>query len=214
MVFLGLFSNNPERLERSTASFGVLHFCFALIGLQKLMDREFSCPCSPGFNMTLISFIFLGPVFLALAVMIFIQRPCRRSSSHCAGLFLLCLIPPSLWVFLLLFEGEYVACGMVHWEGDYILDEELQIKWCKPTGLKDAGVNATDLRELTEKLIFYSRFSALVLLVSLSVVVIAAVSCWDCRTRCLEHQEKQDKLKQLSELSVVYGSEVELQRSV
>ncbi|KAK7126702.1 hypothetical protein R3I94_018025 [Phoxinus phoxinus] len=102
---------------------------------------------------------------------------------------------------------------MVHWEGDYILDEELQIKWCKPTGLKDTRVNATDLRELTEKLIFYSRFSGLVLLASLSVVVMAAVSCWDCRTRYLEHQEKQDKLKQ-SELSVVYGSEVELQRSV
>ncbi|CAM4657533.1 unnamed protein product [Leuciscus chuanchicus] len=166
------------------------------------MDREFSCPCSPGFNMILISIIFLAPALLALAVMMFIQRPCRQSSSHCAGLFLLCLIPSSLWMFLLLFEGEYVACGMVHWEGDYVLDEELQIKWCKPT-----GVNATDLLELTEKLIFYSRFSALVLLASLSVVVIAAVSCWDCRARCLEYQEKRDKLKQLSELSVVYAPE-------
>ncbi|ROL40892.1 hypothetical protein DPX16_9886 [Anabarilius grahami] len=162
MVFLELFSNNPEKLERKTGSFSAMHFSFALIGLQKLMDREFSCPCSPGFNAILISFIFFGPALLALTMMMFIQRPCR-SSSHCAGLFLLCLIPPSLWMFLLLFEGEYVACGLAHWEGDYILDEELQIKWCKPTGVKDPRVNATDLRELTEKITFYSRVSILVL---------------------------------------------------
>ncbi|KAK9967672.1 hypothetical protein ABG768_002051 [Culter alburnus] len=213
MVFLELFSNNPEKLERKTGSFSAMHFSFALIGLQKLMDREFSCPCSPGFNAILISFIFFGPALLALTMMIFIQRPCRSSSSHCAGLFLLCLIPPSLWMFLLLFEGEYVACGLSHWEGDYVLDEELQIKWCKPTGVKDTRGNATDLRELTEKITFYSRFSALVLLTFLSVVVTAAVSCWDCRTRYLEHQEKQDKPSHLSESSI-YGSEVELQRSV
>ncbi len=49
---------------------------------------------------------------------------------------------------------------MAHWEGDYVLDEELQIKWCKPTG-KDGKVNGTELRELTEKIIFYSRVSLL-----------------------------------------------------
>ncbi|KAF4097582.1 hypothetical protein G5714_021590 [Onychostoma macrolepis] len=212
MVFLELFSNNSEKSEGKTASLGALHFCFALIGLEKLMDREFSCPCNPEFNMVLISFIFLGPALLALTMMVFIQRPCRRSSSHCAGLFLFSLVPPSLWMFLLLFEGEYVACGMAHWEGDYVLDEELQIKWCKPTGVRDGRVNGTELRELTEKIIFYSRFSSLVLLTCLAVLIIAAVSCWDCRTRCLEHQEKQDKLAQLSESSIC-GSEVELQRA-
>ncbi|XP_016295770.1 uncharacterized protein LOC107653539 [Sinocyclocheilus anshuiensis] len=212
MVFLELFSKNSDKPERNTASFSALHFSFALIGLEKLMDREFSCPCNPEFNMVLMSFIFLGPALLALTMMMFIQRPCRRSSSHCAGIFLFSLIPSALWMFLLLFEGEYVACGMAHWEGDYVLDEELQIKWCKPTGVRDGKVNGKELLELTEKIIFYSRFSALVLLTFLAVVVIAAVSFWDCRTRCLEHQEKQDKPAQLSESSI-YGSEVELQRA-
>ncbi|XP_042567692.1 uncharacterized protein LOC122134863 [Cyprinus carpio] len=207
-----LFSNNSDKPERNTASFGALHFSLALIGLEKLMDREFSCPCNPGFNMVLISFIFLGPALLALTMMMFIQRPCRRSSSHCAGIFLFSLIPSALWMFLLLFEGEYVACGMAHWEGDYILDEELQIKWCKPTGIRDGKVNGTKLLELTEKIIFYSRFSSLVLLTFLAVVVIAAVSFQDCRTRCLEHQEKRVKPAQFPESSI-YGSEVELQRA-
>uniref|UniRef100_A0A673KJ92 Si:dkeyp-122a9.2 n=1 Tax=Sinocyclocheilus rhinocerous TaxID=307959 RepID=A0A673KJ92_9TELE len=147
--------------EGKTAFFGALHFCLALIGLEKLMDQEFFCPCNPGFNMELISFIFLGPGLLALTMMMFIQRPCRRSSSHCAGLFLFSLIPPSLWMFLLLFEGKYVACGMAHWEGDYVLDKELQIKWCKPTGVRDGKVNETELRELAEKIIFFSRVSLL-----------------------------------------------------
>ncbi|XP_016422708.1 uncharacterized protein LOC107751481 [Sinocyclocheilus rhinocerous] len=207
------FANNLENQLRKTPGFGTLPFTVVLIGLELLMDQGFSCPCTPGLNAVLISFIFLGPALLALTMMMFIQRPCRRSSSHCAGLFLFSLIPPSLWMFLLLFEGEYVACGMAHWEGDYVLDEELQIKWCKPTGVGDGKVNGTELRELTEKNIFYSRVSALVLLTVLTVVVIAVVSVWDCRTRCLEHQEKRDKPAQLSEASI-YGSEVELQRPV
>lgn len=161
MVFLELFSNHSEKTGKNAASFGAMHFSFALIGLEKLMDREFSCPCDPGFNMVLISFIFLGPALLALTMMTFIQRPCRRSPSHCAGLLLFSLIPPSLWIFLLLFEGDYVACGMTHWEGDYVLDEDLQIKWCKPTGVRDGKANETELRDLTENVIFYSRVSLL-----------------------------------------------------
>ncbi|KAK2906859.1 hypothetical protein Q8A67_005844 [Cirrhinus molitorella] len=121
------------------------------------MDRGFSCPCTPGLNAILISFIFLGPALLALTVMLFMKRPCRRKPQNVTELFLFSLIPSSLWMFLLLFEGEYVACGMAHWEGDYILDEERQIKWCKPTEISDAGVNRTDLLELTEKITFYSR---------------------------------------------------------
>jgi len=64
----------------------LLHFSFALHGLQK-MDLEFAC--STGFIMTLISFIFLAPALLALGVMLFILSHCRRSSSHCAELFLI-----------------------------------------------------------------------------------------------------------------------------
>lgn len=60
---------------------------------------------------------------------------------------------------MFLFEGEYVACGMAHWERDYVLDKDLQIKWCKPTGKSDARVNGTDLRELIEIITFYSRVS-------------------------------------------------------
>ncbi len=150
------FANN---LLRKTQEFGTLPFSIILIGLEQLMDQEFSCPCTPGLNMILISFIFLGPALLGLTVMMFMRRPCRRKSQNVAELFLFSLIPPSLWLFLLLFEGKYVACGMAHWEGDYVLDEELQIKWCKPTGMSDAGVNGTELQELTEKITFYSRVS-------------------------------------------------------
>ncbi|KAL1251471.1 hypothetical protein QQF64_019267 [Cirrhinus molitorella] len=50
---------------------------------------------------------------------------------------------------------EYVACGMADWKGDYVLDKDLQTKWCKPTGMSVAGVNVIGLQELTEKLTFY-----------------------------------------------------------
>ncbi|XDV22696.1 hypothetical protein PO909_027542 [Leuciscus waleckii] len=197
------FANNLKKPLRKTPGFGTFPFTVILIGLELLMDRGFSCPCTPSLNMTLISFVFLGPSLLALTVMMFIRRPCRRNSKNFAEFFLFCLIPPSLWIFLLLFEGEYVACGMVHWEGDYVLNEELQIKWCKPN-----GVNATDLLELTEKLIFYSRLSALALLSVLCVSVMAAVIYNDCKSRTLEQLNKHDEPTRQTSLS---SSEEEVQ---
>ncbi|TRY82423.1 hypothetical protein DNTS_016380 [Danionella cerebrum] len=157
MVFLELFTSNSETMGKKNDNVVLLHFCFALIGLEKLMDQEFSCPCDPGFNTILISSLFMAPALLALCVMVFIQRPCRQSSSRCVGGFLFCLIPPLLWTCLLLLEGDYVACGAAYWEGDCVLDEEFKIKWCKPTDLNEGKSNGTKLLELTERIIFYSR---------------------------------------------------------
>ncbi len=52
-----------------TPEFSTLPFSVILIRLEQLMDQEFSCPCTAGHNMILISFIFLGPALLALTVM-------------------------------------------------------------------------------------------------------------------------------------------------
>ncbi|XP_056303679.1 uncharacterized protein si:dkeyp-122a9.2 [Danio aesculapii] len=180
-------------LEKMKSGFGTFPFTIALFGLEMLMDREFSCPCAPGLNVTLIVFLFVGPAFLALTVLVFIRRPCRRKSQNFAELFSFCLIPPSLWIFLLLFEGEYVACGLAHWEGDYVLDEGRQIKWCKPSGMNDNETIRTDLLELTEKITFYSRLSALALLFLLCISIMAVLVWKDCKTRPLKQLEKLDE---------------------
>ncbi|XP_003201067.1 uncharacterized protein si:dkeyp-122a9.2 [Danio rerio] len=198
-----------NNLEKMKSGFGTFPFTIALFGLEMLMDREFSCPCDPGLNVTLIVFLFVGPAFLALTVLVFIRRPCKRKSQSSAEVFSFCLIPPSLWIFLLLFEGEYLACGLAHWEGDYVLDEGRQIKWCKPSGLNDNKTIRTDLLELTEKVTFYSRLSALALL-SLLCISFMTVLVWsDCKTRPLEQLKKWDEQTQQTSLS---GTEAELQQ--
>ncbi|XP_016295771.1 uncharacterized protein LOC107653540 [Sinocyclocheilus anshuiensis] len=202
------FANNLEKQLRKTPGFGTLPFTVVLIGLELLMDQGFSCPCTPGLNAVLISFIFLGPALLALTVMMFMRKPCRRKSQNVTELILLSLILPSLWMFLLLFEGEYVACGMAHWEGDYVLDEELQIKWCKPTGMNHAGVNGTELLELTEKISFYSRLSALAVLSVLCISIMTAIIYRDCKNRTLEQLDKRDEPTQQTSLS---SSEADVQ---
>ncbi|KTF72343.1 hypothetical protein cypCar_00045302, partial [Cyprinus carpio] len=201
-------ANNLEKQLGKTPRFGTLPFTVVLIGLELLMDREFSCPCTPGLNAVLISFILLGPALLALTVMMFMRRPCRRKSKNVPEIFLFTLIPPSLWMFLLLFEGEYVACGMAHWEGDYILDEKLQIKWCKPTGTNDTEVKGTELLDLTEKITFYSRLSALALLSVLCISILTAIIYRDCKNRTLEKLDKRDEPTQQTSLS---SSEAEVQ---
>ncbi|XP_043078429.1 uncharacterized protein si:dkeyp-122a9.2 [Puntigrus tetrazona] len=197
------FPNYLEKRLRKPSELGTLPFTVALIVLEMLMDQEFSCPCTPGLNAILISFIFLGPALLALTVLMFMRRPCRRKLQNVAELLLFSLIPSSLWIFLLLFEGKYVACGMAHWDGDYVLDEKLQMKWCKP-----AGVNGTELRDLTEKITFYSRISALVLLLVLCISILSGIIYSDCKKRTVEQLDERSEPTRQTSLS---GSEADVQ---
>lgn len=144
---------------------GTFPFTLILIGFEHLMDSNFSCPCIPGVNAILISFIFVGPALLALTLMVFFKRPCKRKSKrsptlgHFLDAILPLVVPPLVWMFLLLFDGKYIACGMTHLAGDYIVDEEIKIKWCKPTGLNYTEASETKLRDHTELIMFYSKVS-------------------------------------------------------
>lgn len=68
--------------------------------------------------------------------------------------FLYCLIPPVIWIIILLIDGDYLACGMTTWEGLYVFDKEMEIKWCQPT--EQAG-NRTDFRLKNQKIIWGSQ---------------------------------------------------------
>ncbi len=60
---------------------------------------------------------------------------------------------------LLLYDGDYFACGLSDLQGEYVYDEVLQTKWCKPTG--DDADRETSLRDLTIINIVISKVSAL-----------------------------------------------------
>ncbi|KAK7136900.1 hypothetical protein R3I93_017077 [Phoxinus phoxinus] len=93
----------------------------------------------------------------------------------CPKAFIYCLIPPVMWIFLLLLRGEYVACAMTDWKGVSDVNAELEKRWCKPTEME----KETELRDLTRKYIHQSQYAGYVLITVFSVLSLAVVGIYD-----------------------------------
>lgn len=161
-------------VKRILSGFGVKTFPVSLflIGAEKLIEKEiFSCPCKVEDNALLMASIFIGPALFIFAFMYIIFRAFKHACSYCRGganannepnnqpaFYAACLIPPVVWVIILLLNGEYVACGLTDWNGVYVSDEKLNRSWCKPT---EGTRNETELRDLTNKYIHRSQVNIL-----------------------------------------------------
>ncbi|XP_036420212.1 calcium homeostasis modulator protein 5-like [Colossoma macropomum] len=156
-------------------------FFWLLLGIEKLMEMQLSCPCKPGVNEAFVAFMFIVPALLVFTVMLLLTRPCkhpcRRGSSRFAQALLPCLIPPTLWVILLLLNGQYVACGLTYWKGIYVLDEDKPpLLWCEPSSSRESVEKA-----LYRRYIGWSQVSGLILVCSICIVTVVTVGQRDCR---------------------------------
>ncbi len=122
-----------------------------LIPLEILADHNFSCPCDSQMNTHITGLLFSAPAFFFLALMLlyywhvkYVKKEKQKFWINCV----ICAFPPILWIILLLFDGEYVACSKTDWKGEFVLDDKLKIKWCKPTELTP-GRNETELQKQT-----------------------------------------------------------------
>lgn len=174
MSVLQNFFKSFKSYLNTTAVFTTFPLSLLLFGLEALIDTQFSCPCGRLWHGELTNLMFAAAPCFAFMLMFLLTRPlkntniwcllcfcttCPDRNKRCLKSFLLCLIPPLVWVMLLLYDGDYFACGLSDWEGEYVYDEVLQTKWCKPTG-KDAE-RETSLRDLTINHIVISKVSAL-----------------------------------------------------
>ncbi len=126
-----------------------------LIGLEALIDHHFTCPCVPLYNKLLTAFMVIGPALFCFFLIFLYLRPFRHGWFHCPEgvnvdtqqnwlkALISCLIPPGMWIFLLLLDGEYFVCAQTDWEGVYIFDKELNMPWCKPL---NGHTNLTECR--------------------------------------------------------------------
>ncbi|XP_016295795.1 uncharacterized protein LOC107653572 [Sinocyclocheilus anshuiensis] len=105
--------------------------------------------------------------------------------------FFLCLIPPFVWIILVLLDGDYVACQDTYWNGVYISDDQLHVKWCKPTKSVPRR-NETELQALTLSFIATSQNWGYGLLLVFSIGIIVIVACDVCRSE--EKPQNEDML--------------------
>ncbi|KAL7831557.1 hypothetical protein SRHO_G00310600 [Serrasalmus rhombeus] len=176
------------RMTRSSPLHATVPVTFILMGAEKMMGLEFSCPCQPQLNLSLVSFMFSVPALLVFTIMLILARPCKYTCGCCscrkfAESFLACLIPPTVWFILLFLDGRYLACVMTNWNGMYVSDMgDPPVRWCEPV-----GSNKIKGRRLHQDFITYSKIMGYFLLFGICLVIVCAVCCWDC---C--HPKEQD----------------------
>lgn len=132
-------------------------FGFILMGLEKLVELEFECPCSPTWNGVFSSAFFIIPAVMAFTLMLIIQgcrcdKWCRNTVSFSS------IVPAIVWLILLFLDGQYFACAMTYWEGRFVIvDKAAPQKWCEPTSEGDVPIQELMLR--SQQLFVFSQVS-------------------------------------------------------
>ena len=121
-------------------------FGFILMGLEKLVELEFECPCNPTWNGVFSSAFFIIPAVMAFTLMLIIQG-CRCDTWCKKSVSLSSFVPAIVWLILLFLDGQYFACAMTDWKGRFVLvDKAAPQKWCEPTSEGDVPPQELMLR--------------------------------------------------------------------
>ncbi|XP_052387700.1 calcium homeostasis modulator protein 4 [Carassius gibelio] len=161
-------------------------FGFILMGLEKLVELEFECPCNPAWNGLFSSAFFIIPAIMALALMMIIQGCrcdawCRRTVS------LSSFVPAVVWLILLFLDGQYFACAMTDWHGRFVIvHKAAPQKWCEP--IEEESVSPQELMLRSQRLFVESQVLGIVLLIFICVGLVVYV----IRESCRQDLETQD----------------------
>lgn len=116
-------------------------FALFLVGTEKLLEKEFTCPCSLSNRFfcygLLVSSSFVIVFFTTLIQIRHYRKLQKRCPCHffdcLLGICLSAIISLSTWLTVWYFDGHYYVCKRSTWEGVWT-ENSLRAphKWCKP----------------------------------------------------------------------------------
>ncbi|KAL6478713.1 hypothetical protein MHYP_G00121460 [Metynnis hypsauchen] len=158
-------------------------FGFILMGLEKLVELEFECPCNPTWNGLFSSAFFIIPAVMAFTLMLIIQG-CRCDTWSRKSVSVSSVVPAVVWLILVFLDGQYFACAMTDWEGRFVIvDKAAPQKWCEPVKEEDEEESPTP-RELmlrSQQLFVVSQVIGIVLLIFICAGLVVYVIRESCR---------------------------------
>ncbi|KAJ8247945.1 hypothetical protein GJAV_G00252390 [Gymnothorax javanicus] len=164
-------------------------FGFILMGLEKLVELEFECPCNPKFNAVFSSAFFIIPAVMAFTLMVIIQGcRCGAGRQNKVTMSISSVVPAVVWLILLFLDGQYFACAMTGWKGRFVIvDKAAPQKWCEPTG-EDEVAQTQELMVRSQELFVVSQVIGMALLFLICLGLIVYV----IRQSCSQEEENQD----------------------
>lgn len=134
-----------------------------LVSMQALMDFTFSCPCNRDWNLILSFCAFLAPAafaFFALFILFTLSKCSKQNNGSISfrKVFLVSFVPAYIWIFLMFLHGDYLACLLTNWDGQYACDRTLRpecLNWCKPYSFN--ATTEAKLQKTTQEWIMKSK---------------------------------------------------------
>ncbi|KAG7467991.1 hypothetical protein MATL_G00138090 [Megalops atlanticus] len=149
------------------------------MGLEKLVELEFECPCNPKWNGVFSSAFFIIPAVMAFTLMVIIQG-CRCDTWQRKTLSMSSFVPAIVWLILLFLDGQYFACAMTDWKGRFVIvDKAAPQKWCEPTK-GDEVTRTQELMVRSQELFVVSQVIGIALLIFICVGLIVYVVRQSC----------------------------------
>ncbi|KAJ8406558.1 hypothetical protein AAFF_G00301320 [Aldrovandia affinis] len=163
-------------------------FGFILMGLEKLVELEFQCPCKPRWNGAFSSAFFVIPAVMAFTLMVIIQGcRCDTRGPKAVSVSVSSFVPAVVWLILLFLDGQYFACAMTDWKGRFVIvDKAAPLKWCEPTGQEEA-MHAQELMVRSQQLFVVSQVIGIALLIFICVGLIVYV----IRQSCMQEEVQE-----------------------
>ncbi|KAF1393102.1 hypothetical protein PFLUV_G00034980 [Perca fluviatilis] len=175
------------------------------MGLEKLVELEFECPCNPTWNGVFSSAFFIIPAVMAFTLMLIIQG-CRCDMWCRKPVTLSSFVPAIVWLILLFLDGQYFACAMTDWEGRFVLvDKAAPQKWCEP--ISEGDVTPQELMLRSQQLFVFSQVIGIILLIFICVGLVVYV----IRESCEQEVEMEDA--DVAELTVLRMSSLRTRTS-
>ncbi|XP_041652515.1 uncharacterized protein LOC121515682 [Cheilinus undulatus] len=140
-------------------------FCgFVMVGVEKMLEVEFACPCYPAWwTGVFVALFFVIPASTAFCLMLLIHGCGYKNMAYS-------FLSALSWVALLLLDGRYVVCATTDRPGTFVSAKETFLKWCTPN---NTTPNLTDeLRYRSRWFHIWSQVAGIVILSILLVMFI------------------------------------------
>ncbi|KAK6471276.1 calcium homeostasis modulator protein 5-like, partial [Huso huso] len=117
------------------------------VGLEKILEIGFSCPCVPELNAGYSVCVFIIP---ALVVLFLMLSQKWTGIEDCYKRFLTALVPTVIWLIIIFLDGRYYVCSQAYGTGTFNVSLHTE-GLAQPCNMKDEAMTENETLDLIKK---------------------------------------------------------------
>ncbi|KAK6471268.1 calcium homeostasis modulator protein 6-like isoform X1, partial [Huso huso] len=143
----GKFLDGVKKLVRESRMLSPAILALIEVGLEKILEIEFSCPCVPKLNAGYSVCVFMIP---ALVVLFLMLSQKWTGIKDCYKRFLIALVPTVAWLIITFLDGRYFVCSQAYGTGSFNVSLHTE-GLAQSCNMKDEAMTEKETLDLIKK---------------------------------------------------------------